>query len=268
MSSSVPRSPFRVVFLACAAATLVLIPTEGVFAQVVCPGCPDPCAGFVSEQCNVPSGCAGKTVCDRGLRVCDTTGYRVSCSACGAGGFAVCGSRGTPGACQPATPLAAELCNGCDDNANGTVDEGVAPAQCSLPGSCGGVRRCVNGSFGACDYAATSSAPCPGCGDGGTRPCFADGGLGACRPAALGPEGCNSCDDDGDGVVDNAAGSQVPGSVVEICQGASVCSGSRRQCTPQGWSTCVAPAEVCNGLDDNCDEKFDEGDVCLQACTP
>ncbi len=182
------RVPFGLVLTACAVASVLLIPTERVFAQSVCPGCPDPCMGFVSESCSTASGCAGKTFCDRGLRVCDTTGYQLPCPACGEGGFAVCSPRGVPGACRPAVPSSTEQCNGCDDNA--------------------------------------------------------------------------------DGVVDNAPGSKVPGSVVELCQGPGICSGSKRQCTQAGWDVCKVPEEICNGLDDDCDQSVDEGDVCLQACTP
>jgi hypothetical protein len=43
----------------------------------------------------------------------------------------------------------------------------------------------------------------------------------------------------------------------------------RRGCTIYSkWSGCVPPAEICNGIDDNCDGDTDENDVCATDCIP
>jgi hypothetical protein len=49
-------------------------------------------------------------------------------------------------------PGATEICNGVDDNCNGTIDEGIAPRTCPLQlGVCAGaVAQCVNGTFQDC----------------------------------------------------------------------------------------------------------------------
>ncbi len=263
-----PRTLFHVVFIGCALLALALFPRR-VFAQTHCPNCPDPCAGFVSEPCSRPSGCAGKTVCVKGTTVCDTSGSTVACGACGEGGYARCDFTGALSPCRPVTPLPAEQCNGCDDDANGQTDENIAPVACTLAGGCTAFRTCAQGAFGGCTLTENSTAPCAQCGDGGIRACRLDGGFGACRPLVATAEGCNNCDDDADGIVDNAPGSTVAGTLVAVCEGAGACKGSTTQCTPAGWSACKAPSETCNGLDENCDGQIDEAGVCRQLlCTP
>jgi streptogramin lyase len=77
----------------------------------------------------------------------------------------------------------------------------------------------------------------------------------------VGIENCNGLDDDCDGVIDNIPGTNRPlyhtcstacGQGIQICQ-----NGAWQPC-----STAMPMPEVCNGLDDNCDGKIDEGAIC------
>lgn len=76
-----------------------------------------------------------------------------------------------------------EVCNGRDDNCNGSVDETFACVKGSAPRSC------------------TAS-----CGSAGSQACNADCSLAACAPPA---ETCNLVDDDCNGVCDDVSGCRV-----------------------------------------------------------
>ncbi|NOY91478.1 MAG: formylglycine-generating enzyme family protein [Deltaproteobacteria bacterium] len=182
-------------------------------------------------------------------------------------GGALCGL--SVGSCRPGTMLctggalvcsggtgpALETCNGLDDNCDGTIDEGNpgGGASCGIAtGACvAGMLRC----------------------SGGGLSCF----------GAVGPslESCNGLDDDCDGVVDNG---------FDLTNDPRNCGGCGNTCAfPNAVATCAARtcsmgacapgyvdrngnaadgceyacdftgAEVCNGLDDDCDGIVDDG---------
>lgn len=181
------------------------------------------------ELCDgVDNDCTGIADDGAGMECVFGSGARGCTTACGTAGNRVCTAACTLTACAAAT----ESCNDCDDDGDGLVDDG-------LP--------CRRGTTMACTTT---------CGTTGTRVCAADcGGFGACSAAEV----CNGCDDDGNGVADNGftcvrGASQ---SCITACgtAGAQTCNGT---CT--GFSTCVAPSEVCsNGCDDNGNGAIDEG---------
>ncbi|MCZ7687240.1 MAG: MopE-related protein [Sandaracinaceae bacterium] len=128
----------------------------------------------------------------------------------------------------------AETCNNLDDDCDGMVDEGNpgGGATCgSTTGRCtAGTITCVSGAL-ACT-----------------------GGIGPTT------ETCNGLDDNCDGTVDegNPGGGGLCGTDVGICSpGTLTCSGGSLLCV---GGTGAAPAEVCNGQDDDCDGTVDEGD--------
>ncbi len=123
----------------------------------------------VTEACNgIDDDC--DTVVDDitdGSVVC-TSGQTMACdTGCGVTGMRVCDACVAWGPC-----VAPEVCNGCDDDADGDDDEDFT---CTLDA----VESC------------TTSCGAPG----GTRTCEAGCDWGACLRA---DEACNWCDDDGD----------------------------------------------------------------------
>ncbi|MCC6664411.1 MAG: putative metal-binding motif-containing protein [Polyangiaceae bacterium] len=115
----------------------------------------------------------------------------------------------------------------------------------------------------ACGASAATSAACtPQCGVG----TFACGqGALACT-SKPGPEQCNGHDDDCNGKVDDAIPS---GGACSVAGAQGVCAAGQLKCA-SGAVSCVpgatASAEVCNGLDDDCDGQADE-DLDGQPCT-
>ncbi|KAG5188084.1 hypothetical protein JKP88DRAFT_178424, partial [Tribonema minus] len=135
--------------------------------------------------------------------------------------------------CVPQTPTP-EVCNGIDDNCDGSVDEGN-------PG--GGGSCTVSGNTGACQN--------------GTKQCT--GGSVICVAQSPTPEVCNGIDDNCDGSVDE--GNPGGGGVCTVSSNVGACQSGVKQCTG-GTLTCNTQPpspEVCNGIDDNCNGSVDEG---------
>ena len=153
---------------------------------------------------------------------------------------------GVCGACVPSP----EICDGCDNNCDGTIDENIAPIPCgqASPANCSG--------FITCKTIAGSFAP-------GT--CVGGGGFNACSNAPA-TETCDSVDNNCNGIVDDNIASIAcvpPGTPAGLNYGAnSQCKQGHSVCTG-GVTTCVgfvAPsAEVCDGIDNNCNGAVDDG---------
>ncbi len=235
-----------------------------------CNGADDDCDGTIDEEAfDVGQACAngvgacrreGARVCEDGARVCPVepgagsdevcNGIDDDCDGTADEGFAggiPCGVGACarviptcdgqqPGQCDPLAGATDEVCNGIDDDCDGTTDEDVAEA----------VGTPCFGGRGACTAAGLTA-----CVDGEYR-CDAAVGL-------PGDEVCNGVDDDCDGRTD-----EQPGDVGQPCEsGVGVCARPGRVICSSGVPTCdVAPgpagAETCNGLDDDCDGTTDE----------
>ncbi len=162
---------------------------------------------------------------------------RVGQGVCAADGTTVCGEDGR--ATCSAVPAAAgrEACNGADDDCDGRTDEDF-----QLGDAC-------NAGVGACQRAGRVV-----CGAGGASECSA-------RPGAAAPESCNGADDDCDGRSDEGFDLGAACSV-----GAGMCQrDGQRACDGRGGVVCQIPGggngggEICNGADDDCDQRVDEG---------
>jgi len=135
-------------------------------------------------------------------------------------------------------PGSAEVCNGADDDCNGICDDSFT---------------CCRGELGTC----TTS-----CGTEGTRVCNNSCAWDVCSPPA---EVCNGMDDDCNGTADDVFACVMGDtrSCTTSCgsAGTQTCDGT---C---GWGDCVAPAETCNGVDDDCSGAADDTFDCVAGTT-
>ena len=245
-----------------------------------CNGLDDNCDGQTDEGFGTGATCtAGTGACQRsGLTVCTASGSGVECNV----------TQGDP---------MAETCNGIDDNCDGRTDEGLAAPGCALQtGVCAGSKQTCGGAAGwlACTAASYPSSyqavettcdsldnDCDGQTDEGPvggGSCFA--GTGACQasgtfacvagtvtcnavPGTPSNELCNGLDDNCNGTTDEGF-TVGPACTVGVgaCArvGSSVCKadGTGTQCSAVAGA---ASAEVCNGVDDDCDGATDEANA-------
>ncbi|UJR83251.1 putative metal-binding motif-containing protein [Sandaracinus amylolyticus] len=151
-------------------------PTRHAGASEVCNAIDDDCDTLVDDV-------------NPGVVVC-RSGQSVACvNACGAPGTSTCRAD----CLGYDTCVASEACNGCDDDANGAIDDGF---------------ECARGVSEPCTNA---------CGVAGTRVCANDcTWAGACTAS----EACNYCDDDGnEGFLDERPLATADASGTLVCSG-------------------------------------------------
>jgi hypothetical protein len=191
--------------------------------------------------------------------------------------------------CAPLIPPTNEVCDALDNDCDGEVDNGDPgggeACATGVPGECAeGTTACLNGTVECvsdqqaraeicnnrdddCDGEIDEQNPEAGraCDTGGDGVC--SGGVTDCRAGRLlciqveapGEEVCDALDNDCDGQVDE---DDPQGGIVcatglggTCAAGLTHCNGGNVECVPDHPPV----AEICNGLDDDCDDLIDQG---------
>ena len=266
------------------------------------------CADDGTANCDAEEGLPGDELCNAIDDDCDGVtdegmGLGDACTegvgACAMMGVLVCNDEGGRACSVQAGMPGEEICNGIDDDCDGTTDEGfgLGDACVSGVGACeaAGVFVCDADGMPVCDAVAGEPGDevcndidddCDGESDeelGLGDACIA--GIGVCATPGVqicglagdvvcdvgaGPAGlevCNDLDDDCDGDADEGLGL---GDDCSIGQGVCAAQGSTI-CAQDGGTQCdavegEAGQEICNGLDDDCDGNTDEGFGLGDAC--
>jgi hypothetical protein len=187
------------------------------------------CNGTPNEGCACSNGAVGNCgtdvgACDFGTWTCTDGRWGPTCT----------GGKG---------PAAAETCNNIDDNCDGNIDEGLTRA-CGRSGTAPcrlGTETCQRGAWVNCT--------------GNIDPAPAE----ICDAPRV-DENCNGTRNEGCTCVEGQS---------RVCgKNDGECTAGLEYCADGNWSgTCVGevgpkPAESCNGLDDDCDNKTDESSPC------
>jgi hypothetical protein len=215
-------------------------------ATEICNGIDDNCDGNIDEGCvTYYQDSDGDTYGNPAVSQVATSqpaGYVTDSSDCD----------DTNGAINPG---ATEVCNGIDDNCDGTVDEG-----------CGLLYRDVDGDGYGNPAGPTSTYPQTGyvadatdCNDGNA----------AINPGAT--EICNSVDDNCDGDVDEGCATYYrdadgdtygdPGDATTATSQPAGYVANANDCNDGNAAINPGATETCNSVDDNCDGNIDEGCV-------
>jgi hypothetical protein len=243
------------------------------------------CDGRVDEGCacvnGQTQGCYAGAPATAGVGVC-----HAGTQTCVNGNWGACTGQVLPGP---------ETCDGIDNDCNGQVDDGLGTLSCGV-GACGRtVAACSGGHAGTCTPGAPSAETCDGidndcdgvvdngnpgggqaCSTGKLGVCAA--GVTACNAGALvcnqttqpTPETCNGLDDNCNGTVDegvlatfyrDADGDGFGNAAVSAtaCSAPAGYVGNATDCNDAAAAVHPGAAEVCNGVDDNCDGQIDEG---------
>ncbi|MBM4342920.1 MAG: putative metal-binding motif-containing protein [Deltaproteobacteria bacterium] len=201
----------------------------------ICNAVDDNCDGKTDEGQtytgkSLDAGCTGTGACGVGTVVCSPVTFKATCST-NPDAFLIFNGQ--------------ELCDGLDNDCNGKIDDNLSLSGVPLGGNCPAVGECGAGKVQ--------------CGTSKQVVCSTQKGGGLDQSKT---EACDGKDNDCDGKTDEEL------TVVDsICKKVGVCGNDKlvAVCANAKWSCDYSQVpgysekELCDGLDNNCDGKTDEG---------